>query len=133
MANSDFAAIENLSHEEKTKRFPMNGDPFAVWYDAEGVQEGSATPWIVNGPSGDSLADLENYAAAKRISSLLQGRFIESNDNLSKAIRSLDFVIEAATLQKEIHMSPEATTGFSFILQDIRDVIEGAMKEAYHI
>ena len=133
MANTDFTAIENLSHEEKAKRFPINGDPFAVWYDAEVVQEGSATPWIVNGPSGDALVDMANYVAAKRISSLLQGRFIESTDNFSKALHALDFVIEAATLQKEIHLGQQATTGFSFILQDIRNTIEGALKEAHYV
>ena len=133
MANTDIAAIESLSHEEKAKRFPINGDPFAVWYDAEGVQEGSVTPWSVNGPSGDALVGLGSYAAAKRISGLLQGRLIESMDNLSKAIHALDFVIEAATLQKEIHMGPQATTGLSLILQDIRNTIEDALKEAHYV
>lgn len=68
MADSNFTVSDGATDSELAERFPINCDPFSVWFNAE-VTPGQ---WAVNDETGDASIEAVNYETAVKVASALK-------------------------------------------------------------
>lgn len=59
------ADTDALTDGEKAAQFPINADPFAVWYCMD--KSLLSNPWTINDEEGDAIASAANYTDAMKI------------------------------------------------------------------
>ena len=72
--NSNQACIEENAPDALALRYPISGEPFAVWFNKTAVEENSPDPWAVNNATGQAVFDLSSLDAAQLFAEKLKHR-----------------------------------------------------------
>lgn len=143
MATDDFTASDNNATDSQlAERFPINSDPFSVWFNPEAAR----TKWVVNDVDGASFVDTRDYETAAEIafalknsqaregvtsapadSKSLSSPRLEALDTLNHAVSIAKF-IQAITLipgrGEDIHLSPDQICGLFCVMKDMINRLE---------
>lgn len=97
MANEDSTVQEKVTPEQLEEQYPVNGDPFGVWYciDAERYR------WAVNDKKGHAFTEALNYKTALIISEALRIRHKKINNGLLLGAKQKKVIADALLIGLE--------------------------------
>jgi hypothetical protein len=82
--NNSTASIDALNESEKALRFPVNANPFSVWFDTS-----PPANWAINDEEGNAVSNAKSYAKAVKIASGFIKGASEDAFNRAKALSVL--------------------------------------------
>lgn len=93
MATDNFTASDNNATARRlAKRFPINGDPFSVWY----CPEAEDTPWAINDENGVAMVEVRRREIAIKIANALKNsKIYELAHSTTKEVTDGDVQITA--------------------------------------
>lgn len=76
MTTKDSTTNKAVIENQLAKKFPINTDPYSVWFNDEAV---GRAKWVVNDEEGMAIVESPNYEAANKIANALRVSEIHEN------------------------------------------------------